>query len=61
MQEDGGQSSYRADLRRLRACRAWPARRQSWIRTMASARCSSTGTSEAASKGTAESKPSSEP
>lgn len=56
----GRQCSYRADLRRLRACGAWPARRQSWMRTMASARCSSTGTSEAASKGITESKLSSE-
>lgn len=48
----GTQDSYRADRRRARACGAWPVLRQSWIFTMASTRCSSTGTSEAASKGT---------
>lgn len=51
----GTQDSYRADRRRARARGARPARRQSWSLTMASTRCSSTGISEAASKGTMES------
>lgn len=47
-----GGGRYLAQRSSLRASGAWASRRQPWIRSRASARCSSTGVSEAASKGT---------
>lgn len=47
-----GGGPYLAQRSSRRASGAWASRRQPWIRSRASARCSSTGVSEAASKGT---------